>query len=100
MDPGRGEGASHGSTEPSDAEDKPRSHDTSRIAWAQLLAKIAEAFPLVCRACGGDIRLIAFITAPGPVRKILSHIGDPVEPPSVSPARRAPTEWSELAQGP
>ena len=36
-----------------------------RIAWAKLLARIAEAFPLGCPACGGDIRLIAFITDRG-----------------------------------
>ncbi len=36
-----------------------QSHDTSRIAWAKLLAKIAESFPLVCPVCGGDIRLTA-----------------------------------------
>jgi len=38
-----------------------RSHDNSRIAWAKLLARIAEAFPLECPVCGGDIRLIAFV---------------------------------------
>jgi hypothetical protein len=47
-----------------DTESQKRSHDTSRIAWAKLLAKIAEAFPIVCPACGGDIRLIAFIIDP------------------------------------
>ena len=39
---------------------KPRSHDTSRIAWAKLMARVGEEFPLECPACGGDIRLIAF----------------------------------------
>jgi hypothetical protein len=39
---------------------KPRSHDTSRIAWAKLMARVGEKFPLECPACGGDIRLIAF----------------------------------------
>jgi len=43
-----------------DTQPQKRSHDTSCIAWAKLLARIAEAFPLVCPACGGDIRLIAF----------------------------------------
>ena len=38
---------------------KPRSHDTSRIAWAKLMARVGEEFPLECPACGGDIRLIA-----------------------------------------
>jgi hypothetical protein len=36
---------------------KPRSHDTSRIAWAKLLARVGEEFPVDCPACGGDIRL-------------------------------------------
>ena len=48
---------------------KPHSHDTSRIAWAKLMARVGEEFPLQCPGCGGDIRLIAFITEPGPIRK-------------------------------
>jgi hypothetical protein len=40
-----------------DAKQKPRSHDTSRIAWAKLLARVGEEFPLACPTCGGDIRL-------------------------------------------
>ena len=67
---------------------KPRSHDTSRIAWAKLMARVGEEFPLACPTCGGDIRLIAFITDPGPIRKILTHLGELLEPPPVSPADR------------
>jgi hypothetical protein len=77
---------------------KPRSHDTSRIACAKLMARVGEEFPLECPNCGGDIRLIAFITEPGPVRKILTHLGEPLEPPPVSPARGPPTDWAELVQ--
>jgi hypothetical protein len=47
-----------------DTQAKPRSHDTSRIAWAKLIARLGEEFPLECPACGGDIRLIAFFTEP------------------------------------
>ena len=43
-------------------------HDTSRIAWAKLMARVGEEFPLECPGCGGDIRLIAFMTEPGPIR--------------------------------
>ena len=53
---------------------KPRSHDTSRIAWVKLMARVGEEFPLECPASGGDIRLIAFITEPGPIRQILTHL--------------------------
>ena len=38
------------------ANHKPRSHDTSRIAWAKLMARVGEEFPLACPTCGGDIR--------------------------------------------
>jgi hypothetical protein len=58
------------------ATQKPRSHDTSRIAWAKLMARVGEEFPLECPACGGDIRLIAFITEPGPIRKVFTSSVD------------------------
>jgi hypothetical protein len=34
-------------------------HDTPRIAWAKLLARVGEEFPLACPRCGGDIRPLA-----------------------------------------
>jgi hypothetical protein len=48
-----------------DLRDKPRSHDTSRIAWAKLMARVGEEFPFACPGCGGDIRLIAFHPSQG-----------------------------------
>jgi hypothetical protein len=76
----RGDG--HGTTGCRDTkpDQKPRAHDTSRIVWAKLMARVGEEFPLECPNCGGDIRLIAFITEPGPIRKILTHLGEPLEP--------------------
>ncbi|MFN9369241.1 MAG: hypothetical protein ACK6CT_10840, partial [Planctomycetia bacterium] len=62
-----------------------------------LMARVGEEFPLECPNCGGDIRLVAFITAPGPIRKILTLLGEPLEPPPVSPAR-GPTHWGELVR--
>ena len=35
---------------------------------------------------------------PGPIRKILTHLGEPLEPPPLSPARGPPTDLGELAQ--
>ena len=71
-----------------DTQAKLRSHDTSRIAWAKLMARVGEEFPLQCPACGGDIRLIAFITEPGPIRKILTHLGEPFEPALIAKKKR------------
>jgi hypothetical protein len=58
------------------------------------MARVGEEFPLECPACGGDIRLIAFITEPAPIRKILTHLGEPLEPPPISPARGPPTDFT------
>jgi hypothetical protein len=58
------------------------------------MAQVGEEFPLQCPGCGGDIRLIAFITEPGPIRKILTHLGESLESPPGGP----PTDWGELAQ--
>ena len=78
--------------------EKPCTHDTSRIAWAKLLARVGEAFPLACPNCGGDIGLISFITQPETIRKILTHLGEPLVPPPVSPARGPPVDWDDLVQ--
>jgi hypothetical protein len=91
-------GDGHGAGVCCDTTAKPRSHDTSRIARAKLMARVGEEFPLECPRCDGDIRRIAFITEPGPIRKILAHLGKPLEPPPVSPARGPPTDWGELVQ--
>jgi hypothetical protein len=48
-----GDAAGHGC----DSCDKLPSHDTSRIAWAKLMARVGEEFPFACSGCGGDIRL-------------------------------------------
>ena len=76
-------GGGHATEGCCDANQKPRSHDTSRIPWAKLMARLGEEFPLECPACGGDIRLISFITEPGPIRKIDKALGERIEPPPV-----------------
>jgi hypothetical protein len=38
------------------------------------------------------------VTDPGPIRKILTHLGEPLEPPPLAPARGPPTDWGELVQ--
>ena len=46
----------------------------SRAAWARLIAKVYEADPLICRHCGSPMRIMAVITEPQQVRKILLHL--------------------------
>ena len=58
--------------------------------WAVLIARIYEVFPLVCPLCGGQMRIIAFITHSADIRHILDHIGVDSELPHIAPARGPP----------
>ena len=44
--------------------------------WAVLIARIYEVFPLLCPMCGGQMRLIAFITHSADIRQILDQVGE------------------------
>ena len=61
-----------------------------RYAWALLLARIYEVFPLRCSLCGVEMRIIAFLTDGPTVRDILDHLGEPTAPPQIAPARGPP----------
>jgi len=45
---------------------------------------------LLCLPCGGQMRLIAFITHSTYIRQILDHIGVDAEPPRITPALGPP----------
>jgi hypothetical protein len=63
------------------------SSSESRTAWARLIAKLYEADPLECRRCGSPMRIMAVITEPQQVRKILLHlIKTGKAPPGLDPA--------------
>ena len=60
--------------------------------WAVLIARTYEVFALVCALCGGQMRIIAFITHSADIRHILDHIGVDSELPHIAPAR-GPRLW-------
>ena len=78
-----------------------------------MIARIYEVFALLCPICGGQMRIIAFITYSAAIRQILDHIGVDTEPPRITPARGPPLldgcdaldegvdvepDWDEAAQ--
>ncbi|MFH1464836.1 MAG: transposase, partial [Pseudomonadota bacterium] len=77
---------------------KPRRPCLAAYCWALLLARLYEALPLKCTRCGAPVTIIAFITDPEPIHKILSHLDEPTEPPPISPARGPPQEELALDQ--
>jgi hypothetical protein len=80
------------------------------------MARVGEEFPLECPNCGGDIRLrgdgrqepahfepevrkrATARTASPASSQPLTHLGEPLEPPPLAPARGPPTDWGELVQ--
>ena len=54
--------------------------------WAVLMACIYEVFPTLCPLCGGQMRIIAFITHSADIGHILEHIGAQTKPPRITPA--------------
>ncbi|HIF61178.1 MAG TPA: hypothetical protein EYQ26_17105 [Rhodospirillales bacterium] len=66
--------------------------------WVMLLGKIFEINPLLCPSCGGEMKMIAFVTDTEPIRKILRHIGELDHAPSISPSRDPPVFYAEIDQ--
>lgn len=58
--------------------------------WALLLARIYEVLLLLCPQCGGEMKIISFITEGPTIREILGHLGVPTSPPALKPARGPP----------
>ncbi|NKB69508.1 MAG: hypothetical protein GKR89_20755 [Candidatus Latescibacteria bacterium] len=65
---------------------------------AALLARVFAVDVTVCPACGGRRRLIAVWSDPASVRRYLSGVGRPSQPPPLTPPRPPPqTEWDFAA---
>lgn len=56
--------------------------------WAELIYRIYEVDPLTCNRCGGEMKILAFITEPAVIRTILDHRG------KIAAGPRAPPEPS------
>jgi hypothetical protein len=76
-------------TAPPPAQHEPTSLEwrAARHRWAQLIRRICEVDPFLCPRCGGPMRIIAFITEPRVIGKILRHLAsrgvDARSPPGV-----------------
>lgn len=58
-----------------------------------------QVFPLLCPICGGQMRIIAFITHSADIGHILDHIGADSEPRRIAPARGPPL-WDDCGDAP
>jgi len=60
---------------------EPVSQKVSRWSWARLIQKVYEVDPLVCPKCGSEMKVIAVITDPSEVNKILECLKRNNAPP-------------------
>ena len=49
---------------------------TLRRRWANLLRRVFKTDPLICKNCGGKMRIVSFITEPSVIRQILDHLAN------------------------
>jgi 23S rRNA U2552 (ribose-2'-O)-methylase RlmE/FtsJ len=62
-----------------------------RLDWAALLLRVFAIDVLECPKCEGRMRILAVITDPDAVERILEHFELPTEPPRSS--RDPPGQW-------
>ena len=61
-----------------------------RYSWAELMKRVFGHDVLRCHHCGNRRQIIALITEPSVIRRILEHLGLPAELPLLAPARPPP----------
>ena len=76
---------------PSGEPAEPRQSGGSRYRpWADLLKRCFGLDVLECPSCKGRMKLLAMVTEPKSIRRMLRHLGEPTEPPVREPARGPP----------
>jgi hypothetical protein len=70
-----------------------------RLDWAALLERVFAIDVLRCTACGGQRQVIAFLSEPSVVTRILRHLHLPTVPPPRAPSRAPPQtqlpDWAD-----
>jgi hypothetical protein len=88
----RGERPQEEQPRPAD-ETGPATRRRCSSTWARLIAKVFQADPLVCRRCGGPLRVVAYITDALAIRQILEHL-------DLSPPEKPPPESRDVVRVP
>ena len=57
-------------------------------SWTRLISKVYQADPLVCKACGGPLKIVAYITDELSITRILDHLGLSPPPQEKPPPTR------------
>ncbi|HYH97490.1 transposase [Hyalangium sp.] len=69
------------------ARQEPNKERKPRLDWAGLLKRSFALEVFACGRCGGRLRVLAYLTAPGGVRAVLEHLALPWRPARLTPAQ-------------
>ena len=79
---------------------EPPAPKRGRTPWAQLLRRVLSIDALSCPRCASAMIVVAFITDPKVLKKILDHLGLPSAEPPRAPSRFEPHEQQvEMFEG-
>ncbi len=70
-----------------------------RLDWAALLKRVYKVDLLRCPRCDGKMQIIAALSEPSIVAKVLAHLDLPTTLPQPAPARAPPCFEGDLDQG-
>lgn len=71
-------------------ETEKKESSSKRISWARLLKRVFDIDISTCSVCQGKVKVIAAILERSVIRKILKHLGLPLDPPTIASARAPP----------
>ncbi len=77
-------------TDCSTTSDKPSTHRSGYRPWRELMLRSFAIDVEKCDRCGARLRLRALVLAAASIDRFLRRIGEPTEPPALSPARDPP----------
>ena len=72
--------------------DEPAVARSRYLDWASLIKRVFDADVTVCPACSGQVVVLAAISDPRVVERILTHLGLPTTVASCQPARAPPSD--------
>ena len=70
--------------------ERPATHRCRYWSWARLMKRMLAIDAERCERCGSRMKLRALVTLTGSIERFLRHLGEPVEPLPLSPARGPP----------
>ena len=71
-------------------------HPLAPLSWAERLKRVFKLDIELCPRCGGRLRVIATITQPEVIQKLLDHVQQPQAPPRQPPIRVNGSITSEI----